>query len=438
MPYINKVRVIKLPVSREKEKGAGLSPHELSVLLEISRVITSSLPLNNMFEVIHVYLSQIMDYKLGCLYLKEKSRFNLKAAVGVDEEIFTSLSNRAGTNFLLKKIKATGRPWRSTQILGADQIKKHPFYVQVLAPLGIMYTAGAPLRDGHRILGSVHLGRAAEAGDFSEKDMQILEMVTNLLVPAIRNIKIKQISWQMDGVAVSPNGQKATEPDSNDNGDEDRHLQLLGSVSSVMARELRNPISSLKMSFYSLARNFTSGVMAQQDLEHMDRSIKKMEKTISFLLNLSRDLNLNQEWVDVNELLDEVVQTLRPIMDPDVVIVKDYSPLPKMLLDREKMHTVFGNIIENALDAMPGGGRLRIITTENQGRVYVILEDTGLGVNQQVRDRIFEPFVTTKPDGVGLGLTVCKKIIGSHGGRIKLRSNAGKGTAVCIDIPVVT
>jgi signal transduction histidine kinase len=242
----------------------------------------------------------------------------------------------------------------------------------------------------------------------------------------------------MDGVAVSPNGQKATEPDSNDNGDEDRHLQLLGSVSSVMARELRNPISSLKMSFYSLARNFTSGVMAQQDLEHMDRSIKKMEKTISFLLNLSRDLNLNQEWVDVNELLDEVVQTLRPIMDPDVVIVKDYSPLPKMLLDREKMHTVFGNIIENALDAMPGGGRLRIITTENQGRVYVILEDTGLGVNQQVRDRIFEPFVTTKPDGVGLGLTVCKKIIGSHGGRIKLRSNAGKGTAVCIDIPVVT
>lgn len=426
-----------MPASRNDEQGAGLSSREMSVLLEISRVITSSLPLRNMFEVIHAYLTQIMDYKLGCLYIKEKSRFNLKVAVGVDEEKYAYLSKRAGTNFLLKKIKATGRPWRSSQILRADQLEKHPYYVQVLAPMGIVYTAGAPLRDGHHILGSVHLGRIAETGDFSPKEMQILEMVTNLLVPAIRNIRIKQISWQIDGVAAPGNGGKNLEANAGNN-DEERSLELLGSVSSVMARELRNPVANLKMSFYSLARNFTSGVMAQQDLENMERSIKKMEKTISFLLNLSRDLNLNQEWVDVNELLDEVLQALRPIMDPDVVVIKDYSPVPKMFLDREKMHTVFGNIIENALDAMPGGGQLRIITTENQGRVFVILEDTGLGVNEQVRQRIFEPFVTTKPDGVGLGLTVCKRIIGSHGGKIKLRSYAGKGTAVCIDIPAVT
>jgi len=105
-------------------------------------------------------------------------------------------------------------------------------------------------------------------------------------------------------------------------------------------------------------------------------------------------------------------------------------------LDRERMHTVFGNIIENALDAMPGGGRLRIITTENQGRIYVILEDNGLGVDKEICKNIFEPFVSNKPNGVGLGLTVCERIVRSHGGRIKVRSNFGKGTAVCIDIPV--
>ncbi|SFG25568.1 GAF domain-containing protein [Desulfotomaculum arcticum] len=419
-------------------KSAGLSPGELSTLLEISRVITSSLPLRNMFETIHAYLSDILTYEIGSLYINEKSRFNLKAGVGVEDMALTNLSNRAGTNYLLKKIKGTGRPWRSSQVFKLEQIKKHPFYVQVLEPMSILYTAGAPIRNGHQILGSIHLGRKPEDGDFSDKDMQILEMVANLLSPAIRNIKIKKISWQLDGLAVSGSDRKAknnsTAPSNGAGGD--RQMQLLGSVSSVMAKELRNPLSGLKMSFYSLARNFTSGVMAQQDLEQMDCSIKKMEKTIRFLLCLSGDIHLQREWVDINDLMDEVVRTLGPIMDPDVVIIKDYSSLPNVYVDREKMHTVFGNVIENALDAMPGGGRLRIITTENQGRVYVILEDNGMGVDAKIKENIFDPFISNKSSGVGLGLTICERIVGSHGGKIKLRSNGGKGTAVCIDMPV--
>ncbi len=417
----------------------GLSPRELYLLLEISRVITSTLPLTNMFEVIHAYLSKIMHYQIGDLYIKEKSRFNLKAGVGADEEFFASMGKRAGANFLLKKIKATGRSWRSSRILDLERLKRHPFYEKVLAQRDIQYMIGAPIKEGHQILGSIHLGRGGSDGDFDERDMQLLEIVANLLSPAVRNIKIRQDSWQLDGVVVSGIGQSAGcgNPGS-ESGGEDQQMKVLSSVSSVMARELRNPLSNLKMSFYSLARNFTSGVMAQQDLEQMDRSIKNMEKTISFLLNLSRNQSLHLEQLDVNELLDEVLEALRPIMDPDIVVVKDYAPLPKMYLDREKMHTVFGNIIENALDAMPGGGRLRFITTENQGHVYVILEDSGMGVKKEIRNSIFDPFVSAKPNGVGLGLTVCKKIVELHGGTIKVRSNVGKGTAVCIDMPIVT
>lgn len=426
-----------MPALQEKTVGDGLSPGEFAVLLEISRVITSRLPLKNMFEVVHAYLEQIMHYRIGCLYVKEKGRLNLKVSVGGDEQLHASLGKRAGNNYLLKKIKATGRPWRSTQILDLDRVIKHPFYLEALAPLGILYTAGAPIKDGHYVLGSIHLGRAEKEGDFTRKDMQVLEMVANLLAPALKNIRIRQTSWQMDGMIVPGNGKNGDHQSTGgDNGEETQRMELLGSVSSVMARELRNPLSNLKMSFYSLARSYTSGVMAQQDLEQMDRSIKNMDKTISFLYNLSRDLNLKREWLDVNELLDEVVEMLGPIMDPDVVVVKDYAALPKLNLDREKMHAVFGNILENALDAMPGGGRLRIITTENQGRIYIIVEDNGLGVDREIREKIFEPFVTAKPNGVGLGLTVCKKIVESHSGRIKLRSNTGKGTAVCIDIPV--
>lgn len=426
-----------MPVNRRKKPGAGLSGRELHVLLEITRVITSSLPLQHLFEVVHAYMTKLVEYKIGGLYIKEKSRFNLKVGVGGDEDFVASLGKWAGTNFLLKKIKATGRPWRSSQFMEPEMIKKHPFYLKVLAPLDIMYTMGAPIRDGHQILGSIHLGRGINDGDFTEKDMSILEAVANMMSPAIRNIQIRQASWHSGDMVVSGNGHEPAGAGRESEKDgEDQHMRVLSSVSSVMASELRNPLANLKMSFYSLARNSASGVMAQQDLEQMDRSIKSMDKTIGFINNLSRNLDLKREWLDVNQLLDEVLQALAPILDPDVVIVKDYGAVSKLFMDRGRMHTVYGNIIENALDAMPCGGRLHISTTENQGFVSVVLEDNGFGMDSEMRSNIFEPFISAKPNGIGLGMTVCRRIVESHGGTVKVRSNLGRGTAVCIEIPV--
>jgi len=440
-----------LPVNRQKSSGAGLTDRELHMLLEITRVITSSLPLQHLFEVLHAYMTKLLKYKIGVLYIKEKSRFNMKAGVGADEKYMASLGKWAGTNFLLKKIKASGRPWRSSQFMEPEMIQKNPFYLKVLAPLEVMYTMGAPIREGHQILGSIHLGRVIDDGDFTERDMHILEAVANILSPAIRNIQIRRDSWQSDDIIVSGcgldstrrnhingngNGNGNVNDNDNGNGDEEHRMRVLSSVSSVMASELRNPLANLKMSFYSLARNSATGVMARQDLEQMDSSIKMMDKTVSFLNNLSRNLDLKREWLDINNLLDEVLQALTPIVDPDVVIVKDYSSVAKLFMDRGRMHTVYGNIIENALDSMPCGGRLHITTSENQSSVSVILEDNGFGMEREISRNIFEPFVSAKPNGLGLGMTVCRRIVESHGGTIKVRSNLGKGTAVCIEMPV--
>ncbi|MCL2337593.1 MAG: HAMP domain-containing histidine kinase, partial [Firmicutes bacterium] len=231
---------------------------------------------------------------------------------------------------------------------------------------------------------------------------------------------------------------RETEParQSHPPGDEEQKMKALSSVSSVMTNELRTPLANLKMSFYSLARNSAVGVMVRQDLEQMNSSIKMMDKTISFLNNLSKNLDLNREWLDINHLLDEVLQTLAPIVDPDVVIVKDYAKVPRLFLDRNRMHTVYGNIIKNALETMPCGGRLRITTTENQSSVSVILEDNSLGMNWEVGRHNFEPFVYTNPDGLGLWMTVCKKIVEAHGGAIKVRSDSNKNAAICIEMPI--
>lgn len=434
-----------MAILNDPDTEIALSQRELSVLLEISRVVTSSLPMSNMFEVVHAYLSQIMSYKMGSFYVVDKNTFKLKALVGLDDDAFDVFHDRVGTNFLIKRIKATGRPWRSSLIFEGEKIKKHPYYLQVLQPLDIHYTIGAPMRDGDQLLGSIHLGRTAADGDFTEKELRMLEMTTNMLAQAVKNIKIKNSCWELENQVADNNDRSVPGAGHGYHGqghveemEEDLQLQLLGSVSALLTRELRNPISSLKMSFYSLARNVASGTLAQKELEHMDRSIKKMDVAVRFLASLSQDLRLHQEWLSINELLDEVLKIIGPTLDPDVIIVKDYARLPKLYLDREKMHTVFGNLIENAIDAMPCGGRLRITTTESQGRVYVVLEDTGLGIEKGIRDNLFEPFISTKPNGIGLGLTVCNRIVGSHGGRIRMRNKSDKGTEVCVDLPVPT
>ncbi|MCL2338078.1 MAG: GAF domain-containing protein, partial [Firmicutes bacterium] len=162
--------------------------------MEITRVITSTLPLQHLFEVLHAYMKKLVRYKIAVLYIKEKNRLNLKAVVGADEQYTASLEKWADTNFLLKKITASGRPWCATQLMEPEMFQKHPFYLKVMAPLDLLYTMGAPVMVGHQILGSIHLSRAVPDGDFTEKEMRILEAVSNMLSQAIRNIQIRRDS----------------------------------------------------------------------------------------------------------------------------------------------------------------------------------------------------------------------------------------------------
>lgn len=94
-----------MPVINEQFNNSGLSPRELSLLLEISRVITSSLPYRNMFEVIHAYLKEIVNIDHDVLYIKEKGRLNVKVGLGINDKMLVTLGKGAGTNFLLKKLK---------------------------------------------------------------------------------------------------------------------------------------------------------------------------------------------------------------------------------------------------------------------------------------------------------------------------------------------
>lgn len=399
------------------------------ILREISRVINSNLGLRDIYRVVFEYLSQLLDFDLGGYYLKDIKNLRLEETLNLEKKYISVLGEHSSINILVKKVDATQRPWICSHFMGIARMKKHPFYSEILKPNGIFYTMGAPVIANGILIGSINLGRSRNKGDFSPEELSKLELVANMLSAVVRGYSRTIYYGDIDCM------QEQAETGI-DNNDYSHWMKMLGNISIIVARELRNPLVNMKMAFYSMARSIKIDSAMQPDMEQMEHSLQRMNKTIDLLQSLSCDLELNFVKVDINRLLDEVLEIIRPTIDPEVIIIKDYAFVPLVNADREKMMTVFINIIENAIDAMPAGGMIQIKTFGNDEKVRIILEDDGLGIENYLRQHLFDPFISAKNNGAGLGLAVCKRIIECHGGQIDIRSKIDEGTAVRIDIPV--
>ena len=119
-----------------------------------------------------------------------------------------------------------------------------------------------------------------------------------------------------------------------------------------------------------------------------------------------------------------------------VRVVDSTQNQPKTKMDVEKMKRVFANLIKNAVDAMPEGGRLFISSKKSNGNVDFTFADNGMGMAGEVMEKLWTPFFTTKAKGMGLGLAICKRMVEAHSGKISVESIVGKGTTFTVTIPV--
>ena len=154
------------------------------------------------------------------------------------------------------------------------------------------------------------------------------------------------------------------------------------------------------------------------------------------LLYFARLDNAERQPVSVNEILNETLDLMAAqAAAQKVVIERELQPnLPPVPGSANALRQVFLNLATNALQAMPGGGRLRCGSGEHpqQGTVEVRFDDTGPGISAEDRRHLFEPFFTTRPDGTGLGLALCREIVAQHQGRVELETREGPGTSFVI------
>ena len=217
----------------------------------------------------------------------------------------------------------------------------------------------------------------------------------------------------------------------------------ISQLAGGLAHEIRNPLSTLSLNLDLLLEDFQNPETPRdrrvlQRLERLRPEVQRLHGILESFLRFARVQELKLEPTDLNTVIDEMRDFYEPHASTKAIVVrtKFARDLPPVHLDRELFKQAVLNLVLNAEHAMPEGGEL-ILTTRRQGRwVRLDVVDTGVGMTEEVRSRIFDAFFSTRAGGSGLGLPTTRKIIEAHGGEIDVQSDLGKGSQFSVRLPV--
>ncbi len=216
-------------------------------------------------------------------------------------------------------------------------------------------------------------------------------------------------------------------------------LAALGQLSAGLAHELRNPLGTIRASAEMLCKSVDeSNEVAREMAGYIASEVDRTNSLVTRFLDFARPLQVRKAPSDLTHVLDRAVTELESHQPPyDVVVYKNYSPdVLAVPMDAELMERVFANLLANAAQASPPQGAITVKTRDRDGFVEVSVIDRGSGIDAVHRENIFNPFYTTKRDGVGLGLPIVSKIVDGHGGMLEVESEPGNGSVFRVLIPM--
>jgi signal transduction histidine kinase len=235
-------------------------------------------------------------------------------------------------------------------------------------------------------------------------------------------------------------------------------LAALGEMAAGLAHEIRNPLGAIK----GAAQYLDPGALREGDAEILQivvEEVNRLDGVVAQFLDYSRPTSPGATDkltpTDLNDVLTRTLKLIESSLPPNVRLETSFEPeLPRILGDAEQLKQVFINLALNAVQAMPDGGRLMVRTRRPRqplelglsdaspryaaDQVEVRFADTGAGIPEDAKDRIFIPFYTTKSKGTGLGLAISQRIVKAHGGSIEVQSRLGEGSEFILRFPSAT
>jgi len=209
-----------------------------------------------------------------------------------------------------------------------------------------------------------------------------------------------------------------------------------------LAHEIKNPLSTITLNLQLLKEDWTAPKTTKErrtarKLHVLHKEVQRLTQTLEDFLRFARMGELEPQPLDVNDLAAEIAEFVEPeLARASIELREQYaSALPACLADPRQLKQAILNLILNAQQAMPKGGELILRTSAGNDEVRIDVIDTGRGIAEELRDKVFGPFFSTKSDGTGLGLAVTRRIIEGHRGTVDFHSEPGKGTDFIIRLP---
>ena len=223
---------------------------------------------------------------------------------------------------------------------------------------------------------------------------------------------------------------------------ESQGLEVLGRVVGSVAHDFNNLITGVLLYSDLLSKELPSESRLQRHVQGIRRAGENGAVLIQQLLTVARPQSSDTELLSINVVIDEMHDLLARLVGENIEIIIGKEPnLGRIEISCAQMQRVLMNLVLNAKDAMPEGGRITLRThaVPNTSKIELIVSDTGIGMSEEVRARLCEPFFTTKQSGRGngLGLYAVQNIVAQNGGKLWVESEPGKGTQVTIRLPQV-
>ncbi len=266
--------------------------------------------------------------------------------------------------------------------------------------------------------------------------------------------EVKALSQRVDGLIQDVDHTQHELARSREHLLQAEKMALVGKLAAGMAHSIRNPFTSVKMRLFSLGRSLALNRTQQEDFQVISDEIRHIDTIVQNFLEFSRPPKLKIQLVSPSQVVDVAVQLLEHRLKAyDVqVVIERPAPLPEVLADPEQLKEVLVNLIVNACEAMGRSGAIRIheeripvpqpgfrgrtATVGHGSLAEISISDNGPGIPHEIREKVLQPFFTTKEEGTGLGLSIASRIMEEHGGRLELANTQAPGTTFVITLPI--
>jgi len=214
-----------------------------------------------------------------------------------------------------------------------------------------------------------------------------------------------------------------------------QRLATIGQLAASVGHELRVPLAVLRNSIYFLTLKLKDeDEKVKKHLFIMNKELSRSDKIISDLLEFSRKKKPTLAPIDLNGVVEEALMRLS--IPEDIEFIKNLGDVPRIIADAEQLQAILLNLISNGIQAMPEGGTLTVKTGQRKDSCEITVSDTGVGIREEDIEKIFEPLYTTRPKGIGLGLSITKSLVENHGGTVTVESEVNKGSAFTVLLPL--